>query len=118
MFQINLQVGLMQQALDANHTSPKAAVEANGLALKAKLEAHNANIKEQLVIQQRRATNRPLLCDLSTPRPEHPLLVFRASSAPSWRTAGCRLPTLPAAPLTRSPHLSRRAAALLHWRRR
>ena len=52
---MNLQVGLMQQALDANDTALKAVVEANDLALKAKLEAHDASIKEQFVIQQRRA---------------------------------------------------------------
>ena len=51
--QINMQVGLTQQVLDANDTTLKAAVEANDFALKAKLEAHDANIKGQFVMQQR-----------------------------------------------------------------
>ena len=53
--QVNLQVGLMQQALDPNDVALKAAVQANNQALKARLESYDSEIKQQFVIQQQRA---------------------------------------------------------------
>ena len=47
--QVNLQVGLMQQALDANDATLKAAVQANVQALKARLESHDSEIKQPFV---------------------------------------------------------------------
>ena len=48
--QVNLRVGLMQPALDANDVAPRAAVEANDRLLKARQKSPYFEIKQQHVI--------------------------------------------------------------------